>query len=53
MDQAEPLYDWYHPVFGKVLQTSVSDLVKMFPDQDLDPEQLRQLAEMGFCDGPA
>jgi hypothetical protein len=53
MDQAEPLYDWYHPVFGKVLQTSVSDLVKMFPDQDLDPEQLRQLAETGFCDGPA
>jgi hypothetical protein len=30
------LIDWYHPVFGEVLQKSCSDMVKMFPEQELD-----------------
>ncbi len=27
--------DWYHPIYGEVLQKSASDLIEMFPEQKL------------------
>ena len=36
--------DWYHPVYGKVLQKSTFDMVKMFPEQKLYSSSLSQVA---------
>lgn len=30
------LHDWYHPIYGIVLQKSHLDLIKMFPEQNLN-----------------
>ena len=36
--------NWYHPVHGEVLQGSISDLVKMFPEQKLHKGSLSAVA---------
>lgn len=35
--------DWHHPLHGQVLQVSLSDLAKMFPDQKLDTSSLSKV----------
>lgn len=36
--------DWYHPIYGKFLQKSLSDLIKLFPDKKLSRGGLSQVA---------
>ena len=36
--------NWYHPVHGEVLQKSCSDLVRMFPEQNLHNSALSLVA---------
>lgn len=36
--------DWYHPIYGVVLKKSATDLVKMFPDQNLFACSLNRVA---------
>lgn len=36
--------DWYHPVHGEVLQKSLFELIKMFPEQNLNPGHLSEVA---------
>lgn len=36
--------NWYHPVHGIVLQKSASELIKMFPEQNLNPSHLSRVA---------
>lgn len=36
--------NWYHPVHGEVLQKSCSELVRMFPEQNLHNSALSQVA---------
>jgi hypothetical protein len=35
--------DWYHSIHGEILQVSLSDLAKMFPDQNLDTSSLSKV----------
>jgi hypothetical protein len=35
--------DWYHPEYGEVLKTSLSDLAKIFSDQNLDTSGLSKV----------
>jgi hypothetical protein len=47
--------DWHHPTHGDVLQKSISELVRMFPDQKLCSKSLSRVAvkkiqkSMGWC----
>jgi hypothetical protein len=36
--------DWYHPVHGKILQVSLSELINMFPGENLHSGALSQVA---------
>ena len=36
--------NWYHPAYGEVLQKSISDLIKMFPEQKLLRGHLSKVA---------
>jgi hypothetical protein len=36
--------NWYHPIHGEVLQKSASELIKMFPEQNLNAGALSQVA---------
>lgn len=36
--------DWYHPDHGNVLNVSLSELVRMFPEQNLDTSSLSKVA---------
>jgi len=36
--------DWYHPVHGKILQKSLSELINIFPEQNLHSGSLSQVA---------
>ena len=36
--------DWYHPIHGEILQRSCSELIKMFPEQNLNRGHLVQVA---------
>lgn len=36
--------DWHHPIYGEVLKTSLSDLIKMYPEQNLSRGNLSQVA---------
>lgn len=36
--------DWYHPVHGKILQKSLSELIEMFPEENLHSGCLSQVA---------
>jgi NUMOD3 motif. len=36
--------DWYHPVHGKILQRSLSELIEMFPGENLHSGCLSQVA---------
>jgi hypothetical protein len=38
------LRDWYHEIYGKVLQISATDLAKKYPDQKLHQGALSQVA---------
>lgn len=36
--------DWYHPDHGEILNVSLSDLARMFPEQNLDTSSLSKVA---------